>query len=78
MSAANSSYLALLSFVKVRPSIKKGSGNQPASLMVIGRWTNLNAVVGLQKEPTVKLGGIIVRIGNELGPTFWILVGSFF
>ena len=53
-----------------------GSGNHPANLMMIGRWSEFRVVIGLQREPTVKCGEAIERSGEELGPVRGILVGS--
>ena len=53
-----------------------GSGNHPANLMMIGRWSEFRVVIGLQREPTVRCGEAIERSGEELGPVRGILVGS--
>ena len=52
--AVESSHPSLIIFVKVRPSIDEGSGNQPANLMIIDQWSDLSALVWLQREPTVE------------------------
>ena len=53
-----------------------GSGNHPANLIIIGRWSEFRVVIGLQGEPTVKCAEAIERSGEELGPVRGILVGS--
>ena len=51
-------------------------GNYPANLMIIGRWSELGVVIGLQREFTVRCAEDIERSGEELGPVRGILVGS--
>ena len=53
-----------------------GSGNHPANLMIIGRWSEFGMVIGLQTEPTVMCAEAIERSGEELGTVRGILVGS--
>ena len=53
-----------------------GSGNHPANLMIIGRWSEFRVVIGLQRETTVRCVEAIERSGEELGPVRGILVGS--
>ena len=53
-----------------------GSGNHPANLMIIGRWSEFRVVIGLQREPTVRCAEAIERSGEELCLVRGILVGS--
>ena len=68
--------LALRILVYVRYGSVAGSGNQSASVMMTGRWSEQRVVSGCQVAPTDRCGETIVRSGDELGPLFGTLVGE--
>jgi len=67
--AVKSSHLALRMFWYVWLGSVGGSGNQPANLMVIGRWSDFNVVTGFQTEPSDRWGVTFVRSGEEEVPS---------